>query len=79
MASAETCRKSAPFRAGYPPLVRGDPLHGMPAAVASVLRANDQLRVEGPHAPATERNAAPDRDSKRSPLKPYPLGMFRGV
>jgi integrase len=32
-----------------------DPLHGMPEAVASVLRANDQLRVEGPHAPATVR------------------------
>src|SRR4051794_33006540 len=32
-----------------------DPLHGMPAAVASILRANDQLRVEGPHAPATVR------------------------
>src|SRR4051794_30684643 len=32
-----------------------DPLHGMPEAVAGVLRANDQLRVEGPHAPATVR------------------------
>src|SRR5215211_4454176 len=32
-----------------------DPLHGMPEAVASVLRANDQLRIEGPHAPATVR------------------------
>src|SRR4051812_6697361 len=32
-----------------------DPLHGMPAAVASILRGNDQLRVEGPHAPATVR------------------------
>ena len=32
-----------------------DPLHGMPEAVASILRANDQLRVEGPHAPATVR------------------------
>jgi hypothetical protein len=30
MASAETCRKSAPFRAGYPPLVRAlsAPLQG---------------------------------------------------
>src|SRR3954468_13893306 len=27
----------------------------MPAAVASILRANDQLRVEGPHAVATVR------------------------
>ena len=32
-----------------------DPLHGMPEAVAGILRANDQLRVEGPHAPATVR------------------------
>ena len=32
-----------------------DPSHGMPEAVASILRANDQLRVEGPHAPATVR------------------------
>ena len=32
-----------------------DPLHGMPEAVAGVLRAKDQLRVEGPHAPATVR------------------------
>ena len=32
-----------------------DPLHGIPDAVATILRANDQLRVEGPHAPATVR------------------------
>ena len=32
-----------------------DPSHGMPEAVASILRANDQLRVEGPHAPSTVR------------------------
>ena len=32
-----------------------DPLHGMPEAVASALRANDQLRVDGPHAPSTVR------------------------
>src|SRR3954462_10070049 len=32
-----------------------DPLHGMPEAVASILRGNYQLRVEGPHAPATVR------------------------
>src|SRR3954452_18545602 len=32
-----------------------DPLHGMPEAVASILRTNDQLRVDGPHAPATVR------------------------
>src|SRR4051794_38829576 len=32
-----------------------DPLHGMPEAVAGVLRANDQLHVEGPHAPSTVR------------------------
>jgi integrase len=29
--------------------------HGMPADVAEVLRAQDLLRVEGPHAPATVR------------------------
>ena len=32
-----------------------DPLHGMPEAVASVPRAKDQLRLEGPHAPSTVR------------------------
>ena len=30
-------------------------LDHLPAAVASILRGNDQLRVEGPHAPATVR------------------------
>ena len=32
-----------------------DPAHGMPADVATSLRAQDLLRVEGPHAPATVR------------------------
>src|SRR5215210_7759417 len=34
-----------------------DPLHGIPEAVASVPRAKDQLRLEGPHAPSTVRAA----------------------
>jgi len=29
--------------------------HGMPAEIAAILRAEDLLRVEGPHAPATVR------------------------
>jgi len=36
-----------------------DPEHGMPEAVALALRSSGQLRVEGPHAPATvERRLA---------------------
>ncbi|ATQ70601.1 MULTISPECIES: site-specific integrase [Methylosinus] len=32
-----------------------NPEHGMPAAVAAMLRADGRLRTEGPHAPATVR------------------------